>query len=249
MTETRGHTPLASPIPDTSSPMPVDHRPTPALLSDPRVRDLGVLECGEPLVDVRRFSRVVVDGRRAGAGETSAFVRVGVLDRLLRAADALPAGVRLVLAEGYRTVATQRTHFIEHLDELRDALPELDEDAAWMQAAASVSPPEVAPHCAGAAVDVTLTDDAGTPLDMGTRLNASPLESDARCHTDSPDVGPAARRHRTLLRTVLEQAGLVNYPTEWWHYSYGDRYWAFATGRAAALYGLVETPWSAPARA
>lgn len=239
MTEPRGDTPVASPITDASPPMPAHARPAPVLLSDPRVRALGVLECGEPLVDVRRFSRVLVDARRAERHEGSAFVRVGVLDRLLRAADALPSGVQLVLAEGYRTVATQRTAFIEHLDELRDALPELDEDAAWMQAAAYVSPPEVAPHCAGAAVDVLLTDDAGVPLDMGTRLNASPLESDARCHTDSPDVGPTARRHRALLRTVMEQAGLVNYPTEWWHYSYGDRYWAFATGRAAALYGTV----------
>jgi zinc D-Ala-D-Ala dipeptidase len=38
---------------------------------------------------------------------------------------------------------------------------------------------------------------------------------------------------------VLCREGLVNYPTEWWHYSYGDRYWALATGAAAALYGPV----------
>jgi len=29
----------------------------------------------------------------------------------------------------------------------------------------------------------------------------------------------------------------VNYPTEWWHWSYGDRYWAFVTGAPHALYG------------
>jgi D-alanyl-D-alanine dipeptidase len=32
---------------------------------------------------------------------------------------------------------------------------------------------------------------------------------------------------------------LVNYPTEWWHWSYGDRYWALMTGAPAALYGPV----------
>ena len=31
---------------------------------------------------------------------------------------------------------------------------------------------------------------------------------------------------------MLGREGLVNYPTEWWHYSYGDRYWALATGAA-----------------
>ena len=37
----------------------------------------------------------------------------------------------------------------------------------------------------------------------------------------------------------LRGAGLVNYPTEWWHWSYGDRYWALMTGARAALYGPV----------
>jgi len=37
----------------------------------------------------------------------------------------------------------------------------------------------------------------------------------------------------------LHAAGLVNYPTEWWHWSYGDRYWAMATGAPAAIYGPV----------
>jgi D-alanyl-D-alanine dipeptidase len=32
-------------------------------------------------------------------------------------------------------------------------------------------------------------------------------------------------------------AGFVNYPYEWWHYSYGDRYWAFVKGTRPAIYG------------
>jgi D-alanyl-D-alanine dipeptidase len=31
----------------------------------------------------------------------------------------------------------------------------------------------------------------------------------------------------------------VNYPTEWWHWSHGDRYWAFVTGADAAFYGEI----------
>jgi D-alanyl-D-alanine dipeptidase len=40
-----------------------------------------------------------------------------------------------------------------------------------------------------------------------------------------------------VLGAALTAAGLVNYPTEWWHWSFGDRYWALATGAGAALYG------------
>lgn len=43
-----------------------------------------------------------------------------------------------------------------------------------------------------------------------------------------------------MLGEALSAAGLVNYPTEWWHWSYGDRYWALQTGAPAALYGAKE---------
>jgi D-alanyl-D-alanine dipeptidase len=36
---------------------------------------------------------------------------------------------------------------------------------------------------------------------------------------------------------VLTAVGMVNYPTEWWHWSYGDRYWALRTGVPNALHG------------
>ena len=38
---------------------------------------------------------------------------------------------------------------------------------------------------------------------------------------------------------MLAGQGLVNYPTEWWHWSFGDRYWALLTGARHALYGPV----------
>ncbi len=31
--------------------------------------------------------------------------------------------------------------------------------------------------------------------------------------------------------------GWSNYPTEWWHWSYGDRYWALTLGRSHAIFG------------
>ncbi|NUT29743.1 MAG: dipeptidase, partial [Streptomyces sp.] len=34
----------------------------------------------------------------------------------------------------------------------------------------------------------------------------------------------------------------INYGTEWWHWSYGDRYWALQTRQPAALYGPAELP-------
>jgi zinc D-Ala-D-Ala dipeptidase len=35
----------------------------------------------------------------------------------------------------------------------------------------------------------------------------------------------------------MDAGGFINYPQEWWHWSYGDRYWAFQTSAEATLYG------------
>ena len=86
-------------------------------------------------------------------------------------------------------------------------------------------------------MDLTLIDGDGHELDMGTRVNADPEESDGACYTDADNIGDEARANRRLLATALTGAGLVNYPTEWWHWSYGDRYWALAAGAPYAIYG------------
>ena len=66
-------------------------------------------------------------------------------------------------------------------------------------------------------------------------MNASPEQSDGACYTQAAHITDEARANRGLLGGVLTASGLVNYPTEWWHWSYGDRYWALATGAPAAL--------------
>ena len=45
-----------------------------------------------------------------------------------------------------------------------------------------------------------------------------------------------------MLGEALTSAGMVNYPTEWWHWSYGDRYWAFGTGAAHAVHDAAPDP-------
>ena len=102
-----------------------------------------------------------------------------------------------------------------------------------------VSPPEIAPHSAGAAIDLTLCGSDGTELDLGTPVNASPEQSAGACYTHHPSVGGEARRNRATLSGALRAAGLVNYPTEWWHWSYGDRYWAMTASAPCAIYGAV----------
>jgi zinc D-Ala-D-Ala dipeptidase len=206
------------------------------LMADPLVAGTPVADNGEVLVDVRTRG-FCVSARLADSAGAFAHLRSGVVDRLDAAADALPAGLRLLIIEGYRPPRLQSEYFDNYLSSLRSSRPNDDQDELRMLASRYVSPPEIAPHSAGAAVDLTLCTEDGHELDLGTSVNANPEESNGACYTGHPSVGGDARRNRAILGAALGGAGLVNYPTEWWHWSYGDRYWAMTTGAPTAIYG------------
>ena len=198
------------------------------LLSDPRVADVPVRESHE---------RLVALDARFGPGRV--LVRDGLAMRLAAALDLLPMGVSLLVVEGLRSRSDQEAIIARYAGELRRVDPDLGPEALHTLTSRFVAPVEVAPHVAGAAVDLTLVDACGDPLDLGTPIDATPEQSDGRCFSAASGISADARAHRDLMARVLGRVGLVNYPTEWWHWSYGDRYWALMTGADAALYGPV----------
>lgn len=200
------------------------------LLSDPQVAEVPVIECGEPLVTLD-----------ASYGPDRALVRASLATRLEVAGGLLPSGVRLRVVEGHRPIADQQAIIARYSAELCARHPGISADELARLSSRFVAPLEVAPHVAGAAVDVTLVDACGDLLDLGTPIDATPEQSHGRCYFGSSNISADARAHRDLLAEVLGVVGLVNYPTEWWHWSYGDRYWALLTGADAALYGPVLT--------
>jgi hypothetical protein len=121
------------------------------LMADPQVTDIQVSDIGEELVDLRalgfRVSPLLAD--EAGA---YAHVRAGLAERLRQASSALPDGLQFLILEGHRPVALQRRYFEHRLDKLRAADPSSDPARLYMLASQYVSPPEIAPHSAGAAI-------------------------------------------------------------------------------------------------
>ncbi|GAA3006852.1 M15 family metallopeptidase [Streptomyces fulvorobeus] len=207
------------------------------LLSDPRVAATRVIENGEPLVDTREVAALRVDTRKTDDDGSYAHLRADVLRRLLLAQDALPPGIRLLMVEGFRPPALQRRYFDEYAATLRAAHPGAGADRIRELASAYISPPEVAPHVSGGAVDLTLCTDDGAELPLGTEVNATPEESEGGCRTAALNIDAVARAGREVMGRAMTAAGFVNYPTEWWHWSYGDRYWALLTQAPTAKYG------------
>ncbi|GHG13382.1 D-alanyl-D-alanine dipeptidase [Amycolatopsis bullii] len=206
-------------------------------MADPRVSAVPVRECGEPLIDIRTESSFLVDPRKQADSDAFHHLRKSLLERLLEAQARLPGGLRFLIIEGYRPPRLQRRYFDDYAARLRAGHPGWPGERIRSAASRFVSPPEIAPHSAGAAVDLTLADADGRELDLGTPVNATPEDSGGACYTDAAGLGEQARTHRRILAQALLAEGFVNYPTEWWHWSFGDRYWALITGAAEARYG------------
>lgn len=206
------------------------------LLADPEVSGIPVRECGEPLVDLRSLGIHCMNPEDVAGMR----VRSSLGARLREAQRSLPRGLRFGVAQGHRSPRAQQRIISDYTDTLRRLHPEKEEAEITRLSSRFVAPIDVAPHVAGAAVDLTLIDDRANPLWMGTEIDATPEQSDGACYFDAPGIDADARRNRTILAEALEGRGLVNYPTEWWHWGYGDRYWAYATDAPHALYG----PWA-----
>jgi len=211
------------------------------LIADPRVLQIPIVDNGEPLVDVSALRLIRLSERRAGLYPGFRLVRQSVADKLVAAAAALPNGVSLFFEEGHRPVWLQRQYYDRYRGRLSLAHPEWDAARLAMETSKYVAPPDIVPpHSTGAAVDLTLCTTEGRELDMGTTSDGSPADSDTLSYTFSPQITDSARQNRALLIEIMSDQGFVNYPTEWWHWSYGDRYWAYQMHQTNAIYGTIE---------
>ena len=99
----------------------------------------------------------------------------------------------------------------------------------------------IPPHSTGAAVDIYLIDENGEYLDMGIHPKDWLMDVDGvLSKTTATHITSEAKQNRRIMSEVMLKAGFVNYFTEFWHWSYGDRYWAFQTKQSHAIYDVVE---------
>lgn len=170
------------------------------------------------------------------------WVRKGVYGRLVTAAKALPPGYRLVLLDGWRPKNIQQFLFDNVRREIaleNPSLPDAEIDRITLLYAARPSDDPVcpSPHITGGAIDVTLSDENGTILDMGGAFD----EASERSWTTTKVPAAAAERRQHLL-TAMRHAGFTNLPSEWWHFDYGNWLWAWYRKQPSALFGPILRP-------
>lgn len=128
---------------------------------------------------------------------------------LPEAAEALKRTVAVAAPLGYRLRVYDAFRPVEAQWALWHAVP----DPAYV-----ADPRKGGPHTRGAAVDLTLLDASGEPVDMGTGFDdLRPLS-----HHGVLEVSPEAQRNRVLLLGIMTAAGWDFYRNEWWHYQLFD---------------------------
>lgn len=223
-------------------------RPIPPTRGNQGWQEVTLEPCDEPLVPVTEAGARIVDRAEYhrwgldGAMPRS-WLREGVAARLARAAAGLPAGLTLVVWDGYRPLKVQARLFDNYLYELAAVHPDMPADALEEAATRYVSRPTRSPACppphlTGGAVDLTLGDAAGRPLDLGTAFDAFVPEAEAHA-LEGVDGTPRALRR--LLHWTMHEQGFTNYAEEWWHYDYGNQFWGVVTG-STAVYGPMDAP-------
>lgn len=91
-------------------------------------------------------------------------------------------------------------------------------------------------HTTGGAIDLTLLDESGSELEMGTGFDEfSDLTYTAAFENEKNRI---VRDNRRLLYHIMTNAGFTNLPSEWWHYDYGDRFWAYYRQQPAIYNGV-----------
>lgn len=210
------------------------------IIPDERLKQIPTIDNGEKLVNIAdRCPNIIINlnpkrRKKEKLPETACHVRESVAMRLNKAQALLPEGYKLMIWESFRPLTIQQEFRNALFEKLKSSHPEWTENKVKSELDKFLAPIDIIPpHSTGGAVDLTIMNAKGEIIDMGSQIHSFSEKS----YTNCEDISEKAKRNRRMLIEVMDAAGFVNYPTEWWHWSYGDRYWAIVTKNKTAVYG------------
>jgi D-alanyl-D-alanine dipeptidase len=215
---------------------------------------MQVRECNESMVAlsnllparIRVYPAYYLEGYELAGLEC--FVRKSVALKLLHAADRLPADHSFVVLDAWRPIALQREIYEKQKAILRAKTPttseaDLDSETRKYVSYPSADPAVPPPHLTGGAIDITISNATNVLLDMGTAFDHFGPEAATRHFEEKIEQGHSLSTedegvlgNRRLLYHLLADVGFSNYCEEWWHYDYGNQFWAKLTNQDS-IYG------------
>lgn len=191
------------------------------------IRNVKIMECKEPLISLPIENQKIY-------GRKSVIEKITEIDNILE-----KQGYKIHIFEIYRDADAQKNLRLQEYSKMKKENPNYSEaelEMALNKRVANIKNNDVGGHQTGGAVDLTIRRKNGEKLDMGTEY----LEFNGKTKTFCKDLTQEQQNNRTLLLKAMKTADFVNYPNEWWHFSYGDRMWAAYNFKREAIYGNVE---------
>ena len=197
------------------------------------LRSKPIMECNEPMVHLTSCDGLFLS-------EDTMLCRRSVAEKLTKVARHLSeSGLGIYIYELYRSPEQQRMRLQETYNRSVDKFSDADElEKHIRRCTAGVG----GGHQTGGAVDLTLCDSNGTPLEMGSTypVKCPEMVTSYYAYPKTPELqvheASIFNERRRLLRKVMYKEGFANYPGEWWHYSYGDQLWAAYRYKRYAIY-------------
>lgn len=200
---------------------PIPFRPFPGKIPGYHILD-------EEMVEVLDSGKIEVRMQYPELGMEHAFsrclLRKTAYERLLKAAEYLPDCMHFVIWDAWRPFSLQEELFHYYSRQMGP-----DRCLAGYVCKPVLSEGNEPVHTTGGAVDLTLADDNGELLPMGSDFD----DFSTKSHLDWYELFPGhtkEKQNRRILYSAMTSAGFTPLPTEWWHYDYGDRFWSFYKG-------------------
>lgn len=194
-----------------------------------------IKECYEPLVDLVEHKKIIIDESTV---EHPILLRKSVAHKIHKIANKLPEDVYLKIYSTYRSRITIYNNWKEIVDNIAKENPSMGRaEILKLASFKATNPKSLGGHETGGAVDVALCDANGNEFDYGTKYH----EKSPANKTKSKHILKEHKENRKQLLKVMKSQGFINYPYEWWHFSYGDANWAaYKCKRFGAIYDAAE---------
>lgn len=206
---------------------------------------ISVIDNGEKLINISKNLTDCIcvchkpDMKKYTGDEV--WVRESIANKLKKISEKLKnkkSNYLLKIVYGYRHIDVQKDYFKKRRDFLKIQNPTFSKEKLDELTHSEVAHPSVAGHPTGGAIDITIFDlNQNRDLDMGTSI--ADFSNEEKIKTFYKKLTKKQKENRLLLHDLMKSENFAPFYGEWWHFSYGDKEWAWFYNKNNALYNQI----------
>lgn len=189
-----------------------------------------IKESYEHLVDVVKHPKIIINDSTV---EHPVLLRKSVAIKIYNVADKLPDGVYLKIYRAFRSKLAVYNTWNQEIERMERENPDMGRAQMLSIVNSKVSNPNASMggHETGGAIDIALCDKNGNDMDYGTKYHEK---------YNTRYLTKEQKENRRYLTHLMKSQGFVKNPSQWWHFSYGDKMWAAYKGKKCGFYDSAE---------